>query len=164
MFSALEPLVRSVGKLSLSLSIQGDDMRVIVVPEGETKEPALRQPLILTALPAELDTGFVDSLQGYSAARKSLADQVAATTAILGSAEKSQADKAQKVLAKGSKPALPAPSSAKSESAESDDDGDADESEAPSEATSKGTAAPAESATKQGGESDLFTLLSGGGA
>jgi PRTRC genetic system protein E len=155
MFVALETLVRSVGKLSLSLSMQGDEMRVIVMPQGETKEPALRQPLILTAPPAELDAGFIDSLQGFSSARKSLAEQVAATAAILESAEKSQAGKAQKTLAKASKPALPAPSSAGSESDSTDDDDEANE------AGQSVTPAAQESnaAGSEGGKNDLFSLL-----
>jgi PRTRC genetic system protein E len=158
MFVALETLVRSVGKLSLSLSMQGDEMRVIVMPQGETKEPALRQPLILTAPPAELDAGFIDSLQGFSSAHKSLAEQVAATAAILESAEKSQAGKAQKTLAKASKPALPAPSSAGSESDSTDDDDEASEANEAEQSVTP-AAQGSNAAGSEGGKNDLFSLL-----
>jgi PRTRC genetic system protein E len=155
MFVALEALVRAAGKLSVLLLMDGDQMRVIVVPQGEAKEAALRQPLILTAPPAELDEGFIDAVRGYASARQSLAEQVAATAAILESAEKSQSGKAQKALAKGSKPALPAPSSAKPESSSTEDNDDDESTEESAASASAQSGAPA----SESGRSDLFSLL-----
>lgn len=126
MFQVLEALVRSSGKLGLSLKMDGDQMVVVLIPQGDAKESALRQPLVLTATPAELDAGFAESVVAYSGARRSLEDQVAATTAILSAAEKEQAGKAQKTL-KGPKRALPAPS--KANPSASDDDTENDESD-----------------------------------
>lgn len=109
MFQQLEALVRETGKVTLMMKMAGDQMSVVVMPCADSKEAALRQPLVLTATPAELDAGFVQALQSFEGAHRSLAEQVSATTEILQAAEKSQAGKAQKALSKGSKPALPAP-------------------------------------------------------
>lgn len=123
MFQAIEALVRTTGKLVLSLSMDGDRMVVFLTPQGDSKEAVLRQPLILTATAAELDEGFLASVQSYSSAHKSLDEQVAATTAIMQQAEKSQAGKAQKALSKKTTQALPAPAS------DNDDDEEADSAE-----------------------------------
>ncbi|WP_062644698.1 PRTRC system protein E, partial [Caballeronia arationis] len=91
------------------------------------KDAAMLQPLALTATAPELEAGFVDALATYTGAHASLAEQVAATAAILEAAKTTQVSKATKTLAKGgSKPALPAPgrTSAESDSDEDDDDND----------------------------------------
>ncbi|KVK89452.1 PRTRC system protein E [Burkholderia sp. MSMB1498] len=104
MFHELEPLIRSAEKLSLSLTTDGDLIVVFVAPQGGN-DAALRQPLILKGTAAELEEGFATAIGGFTAARKSLEEQVAATIAILESQQQSQATKAQKALAKASKPA-----------------------------------------------------------
>lgn len=113
MFQILEQLVRSTGKLSMTLRMDGEQMVVVAIPQagdsGKDKEAALNQPLVLTATPAELDAGFVDALTSYTGARRSLGEQVTATTAILQAAEQAQAGKAKRSLSKSSTPALPAP-------------------------------------------------------
>lgn len=126
MFQILEALVRANSKLNLSLRMDGDQMVVVVVPMGEGKDAALRQPLIITGLPVELDAGFVEAVQSYSAAHRSLSEQVEVTTAILQEAEKSQAGKGQKALQKKATPALPAPSKSKPGPDDSDDRDDED--------------------------------------
>lgn len=151
MFQQLEALVRETGKVTLTLKMAGDQMSVVVVPCGDSKEAALRQPLVLTATPAELDEGFAQALQSFEGAHRSLAEQVSATTEILQAAEKSQAGKAQKALSKGSKPALPAPATNDDGSEDEDDREGDDSSDAASPATEP--AAPAD------GKSDLFALL-----
>lgn len=129
MFQALEALTREVGKVSLSLTVKDDTMVVVVIPQGESKETTLRQPLVLTGSPAELEAGFVEAVQLFSTAHRSLTEQVAATTAILQASEKSQAGKAQKALQKRSTPALAAPAKgAGSDGDEEDADETADES------------------------------------
>jgi hypothetical protein len=63
----------------------------------------------------------------YTGAHASLAEQVAATTAILEAAKTTQVSKATKTLAKGgSKPALPAPGRSSIDADNDDDDGSAD--------------------------------------
>jgi PRTRC genetic system protein E len=158
MFQQLEAFVRETGKVTLTLKMAGDQMAVVLMPCGDSKEAALRQPLILTATPAELDEGFAQALQTFEGAHRSLADQVSVTTEILKAAEQSQAGKAQKALSEGSKPALPAPAST------SDDSDDAQESETDEGSTASASAASgaakAESAAADDGKTDLFSLLS----
>ncbi|MFL9989382.1 PRTRC system protein E [Paraburkholderia sediminicola] len=149
MFQAIEALVRTTGKLVLSLSMDGDRMVVFLTPQADSKEAVLRQPLILTATAAELDEGFLAAVQSYSSAHKSLDEQVAATTAILQQAEKSQAGKAQKALSKKTTPALPAPAS--------DDDSD-EESDSAAASKPGGEALTPQAADKPAG-TDLAQLL-----
>ena len=154
MFEAIESLVRSAGKLALTLKMDSDKMVVVLMPQGESKEAVLRQPLILTATPAELDEGFVAAVESYSSAHSSLVEQVAATTAILQAAEKTQVTKAQTSLAKGGK-GTGKPQATASEEAESEEDDGSGESPAASPAPSQ----PAAEAQKPAG-TDLFALIS----
>ncbi|WP_225031113.1 PRTRC system protein E [Paraburkholderia sp. XV] len=157
MFQQLEALVRTSGKLQLTLKMDNDRMAVVVVPQGDGKEAALRQPLVLTATPAELDEGFAAAVISYSSAHASLSEQVAATAAILQEAEKSQASKAQKTLAKGSKTAAKAGQSNASSEDEGDDDNDDDDQSA-STSAAPATATPASAADTSAG-TDLLSLL-----
>jgi len=121
MFQALEPLIRSAGKLTLSLAMDGDNVVVFLTPQGGT-DATLRQPLILKATAAELDEGFAAAVTSYSTAHKSLEEQVAATNAILDEQKASQVTKAQKALTKGSKvPTAGAASGAQDEDDDNDD-------------------------------------------
>ncbi|AQH05300.1 hypothetical protein A9R05_40420 (plasmid) [Burkholderia sp. KK1] len=143
MFVAIEPLLRHCTKLTLSLQMKGDDMIVCVMPQGAAKDAAMLQPLALTATAAELEAGFVDALAAYTGAHASLAEQVAATTAILEAAKTTQVSKATKTLAKGSsKPASPAPGRSSTD-ADNDDDDASDDAEGQSTAPTASTAAEA---------------------
>jgi PRTRC genetic system protein E len=153
MFQQLEAFVRETGKVTLTMKMAGDQMAVVVMPCGESKEAALRQPLVLTALAAELDEGFVEALESFHGVHRSLAEQVSATNEILQAAEKSQAGKAQKALSKGSKAALPAPASTPEGDDESPDDSDAPAASPATDAAPPVTSAPAD------GKTDLFGLL-----
>ncbi|SAK60840.1 hypothetical protein AWB79_02744 [Caballeronia hypogeia] len=127
MFVAIEPLLRHCTKLTLSLQMKGKEMVVCVMPQGTAKDAAMLQPLALTATAPELEAGFVDALATYTGAHASLAEQVAATAAILEAAKTTQVSKATKTLAKGgSKPALPAPGRSSIDADNDDDDGSAD--------------------------------------
>jgi PRTRC genetic system protein E len=146
MFAAIEPLLRHCTKLTLSLQMKGDEMVVCVMPQGTAKDAAMLQPLALTAMAAELDAGFVDALAAYTGAHASLAEQVAATTAILEAAKTTQVSKATKTLAKGgSKPALPAPG-------RSSTDADNDDDDAGNDAEGQSTAPNASSAVEASAE------------
>lgn len=151
MFQQLEALVRASGKLQLVIKMDGDKMAVVVVPQGDLKEAALRQPLVLTGTAVELDEGFAVAIGSYSTVHASLSEQVATTTAILQEAEKTQVSKAQKSLAKGGK-ASTNPAAA----GESDDDDEQGESTEASTSTPIPAAAP--EADKAAG-TDLFALL-----
>jgi PRTRC genetic system protein E len=161
MFAALEPLLQSCGTLKLTLKMKGDEMVVFVMPEGEAKDATLRQPLVMTASAAELDAGFVDHLTTYSGAHASLAEQVAATTAILGEAQKTQVTKATKALAgKGARAALPAPGkpSASASGSDDDDDTDSSDSDSDSKPAVEAVSAPAPAAAVASG-TDLTSLF-----
>jgi PRTRC genetic system protein E len=162
MFVEIEPLLRTCSKLTLSLQMKGDEMVVFVMPQGSAKDAAMLQPLALTASAAELDAGFADALASYTGAHASLAEQVAATTAILESAQKTQVTKATKALTNGtgkSKPARPAESSEEDpEDEESDasaEQSTASTSTASTDSPAAATAAPA--AEKTG--TDLTSLF-----
>ncbi|MGT2460196.1 PRTRC system protein E (plasmid) [Cupriavidus basilensis] len=55
-------------------------------------------PLVLTATAAELDAGFIEALASFTASRRSLAEQVEATAAVLAAAKSTQTQKASKAL------------------------------------------------------------------
>ncbi|TDN59056.1 PRTRC system protein E [Paraburkholderia sp. BL10I2N1] len=152
MFQQLEALVRASGKLQLTLKMDSDRMAVVVVPSGEGKEAALRQPLILSGTPAELDEGFIEAIRSYSAAHASLSEQVSVTAAILQEAEKSLSSKAQKALKGPKAPAKEATGPVEGD----DDDDDADDTR--SEASAPSTTP--EPAAENSSGTDLFALIS----
>ena len=150
MFVAIEPLLRHCTKLTLSLQMKGDDMVVCVMPQGTAKDAAMLQPLALTATAGELEAGFVDALAAYTGAHASLAEQVAATTAILEAAKTTQVSKATKTLAKGgSKPALPAPGRSSTDADNDDDDASDDAAEGQSTAPTASSASSAADASAE---------------
>ncbi|MDR5776361.1 MULTISPECIES: PRTRC system protein E [unclassified Caballeronia] len=150
MFVAIEPLLRHCTKLTLSLQMKGDDMVVCVMPQGTAKDAAMLQPLALTATAAELEAGFIDALVAYTGAHASLAEQVAATTAILEAAKTTQVSKATKTLAKGSsKPALPAPGRMSTDADNDDDDASDDAAEGQSTAPTASSASSAADASAE---------------
>ena len=153
MFQQLEALVRSSGKVVMTLQASGDQLAVFVVPQGAT-DPALRQPLVLTATAAELDEGFASALLTYTGLHKSLEEQVAVTAAILDEAKKSQVGKAQKALQGGSKKALPAPAS--NSTADNDESDEDDEAQA---SDSESAVASSEAAPVEPKGTDLLSLL-----
>lgn len=130
MFEQLHALVKSVEKLTITMSAGSDGtMTVCVIPNVVAgKDPALAQPLVLRATPEELDAGFVDAVCQYQEVRVSLADQVAATTVVIEAAKKMQEAKAVKAV-KG-KPVdsakTPAISESSGDKGDSEDDGDGD--------------------------------------
>ncbi|GGD94485.1 PRTRC system protein E [Caballeronia grimmiae] len=149
MFVAIEPLLRHCTKLTLSLQMKGDEMVVCVMPQGTAKDAAMLQPLALTATAAELEAGFIDALAAYTGAHASLAEQVAATTAILEAAKTTQVSKATKTLAKGSsKPALPAPGRSSTD-ADNDDDDASDSAEGQSIAPNASSASASSDASAE---------------
>ena len=91
MFKELFPLAAQ-GAFSLLLSADEASglMTVVVVPkhsEGGKDVPALAMPLKLTAVPDELDAGFVQAVLSYSTHRASLDEQVAATNEVIEAAK-----------------------------------------------------------------------------
>lgn len=153
MFQQLEALVRAAGKVVMTLQASGDQLSVFVVPQGASN-PALRQPLMLTATAAELDEGFANALLTYTGSHRSLEEQVAVTTAILDEAKKAQVGKAQKTLQGGSKKALSAPAS----NGTAGDDEGTDDDDAQASDSTPAESAPAAASTEPKG-TDLLSLL-----
>lgn len=147
MFQALSDFVRASGKVALTVTMKGDDMVVVVMPMTVSKEAVLNQPLTLSGSPAELDEAFAQAVSHYTAARRSLAEQVESTVAIIEAAKKESAGKAQKALA-GKAKTLP---TSKLSDSEDDDDADPDVSDVVA------LSAPVKEASPAG--TDLLALL-----
>ena len=121
MFQLLQSLVAGT---SLSLSLTGNKdgtITVIVAPKGDGP---LAQPLVLTATAAELDAEFSDVVASYVSARKSLAEQVEATTAVIEAAKKQSAEQAVSAITKKSSSSGTTTTAATPESSDLDDDDD----------------------------------------
>ena len=148
MFKELFPLAAQ-GAFSLLLSADEASglMTVVVVPkhsEGGKDVPALAMPLKLTAVPDELDAGFVQALLSYSTHRASLDEQAAAV--------KKGADAVTKA---GTKPAqrVAAPNAAADDDHADDEHGGDDADDAPAAVSG---VAPAASPAAAPGVPDLF--------
>jgi PRTRC genetic system protein E len=132
--------------MTISANTAAGTMTVNVTPtqKGEGDEAALRTPLCLTATPEELDAGFVDALTGYTAARKSLAEQVTATVEVLKAAAEATAQKGAKAIRRAS---APKGTNATTPQAGTDaDEGDGDRAVESSSDGNDATAKPSESA------------------
>lgn len=144
---------------TLTMTVSADEktgrltVNVIPKPKQQAGEPALAQPLSLTATPQEFDAGFIEALRGYRDVRQSLAQQAEATNEVIEAAKAASVKKASEATAKASsvKPAAPVKPAASAPAAQPPvgDDEDADDAAAPQAAASAPVAA--------GGESfDLF--------
>lgn len=153
MFTELDKLVTEETPIKLVITRgAGNSLKVCVMPTANAKNPALAQPLALSATAAELDEGFIDVLSTYVTNRSTLADQVAATAAILGEAAKAQLSKAVKSLKSSAKPAEAATGdSDDDDESRTDDHGDNDSAPAP-------VKAPAAAAQAKPSD-DLLSLL-----
>lgn len=135
MFEELYALAASA---ALTMTVSADEksgrmtINVIPKPHKDAGEPALAQPLSLTATPQEFDAGFLDALCGYREVRRSLQQQAEATKEVIEAAKAASVKKASEATAKAgaakagtsaSKPAsLPAPSAADAAPRSVDDD------------------------------------------
>ncbi len=96
MFQALHELATST-ELHLTITVQGDDLRVVVLPKPKDgANAALSTPLALTASPAELDEKFVATLSSYTASRKSLETTLEETTNFMEAAKQAAKEAAKK--------------------------------------------------------------------
>lgn len=106
-----EELFALAGSATLTLTISADDktgrmtINVIPKPRQDADEPALTKALSLTALPAEFDAQFVQTLRDYREARQSLAEQAQATQEVLQAAKAASAKKAGEAVTKAAKSA-----------------------------------------------------------
>ncbi|WP_038205779.1 PRTRC system protein E [Xenophilus azovorans] len=85
---------------TLTMTVSADEksgrltVNVIPKPKPDAGEPALAQPLSLTATPQEFDAGFIDALRGYREVRSSLAQQAEATMEVIEAAKAASVKKA----------------------------------------------------------------------
>jgi len=120
MFQALQPLLSTVASLTISMVENADGtITLTVIPIGVKKGGNLDSQMSVTATAAELDEGFAAHLAGYTSKRQSLADQLAATEAILEAQQQAATEKAKKSIAK---PAKNASASTTGSSGEPEDD------------------------------------------
>ncbi len=144
MFQALQPLLSTVASLTVSMVENADGtITLTVIPNGVKKGGNLDSQMQLVGTAAELDEGFAAHLISYTAKRQTLADQLAATEAILEAQQKQSAEKAKKSIAKPAKNAS-ASTAGNSEDPEDDDEAGGDDelgtsSTAPSSAESSST-------------------------
>jgi PRTRC genetic system protein E len=144
MFQALQPLLSTVASLTVSMVENADGtITLTVIPNGVKKGGNLDSQMQLVGTAAELDEGFAAHLISYTAKRQTLADQLAATEAILEAQQKEAADKAKKSIAKPAKKSS-ASTAESSEDPEDDEAGGDDDlgtsSTAPSSAEPSSTA------------------------
>jgi PRTRC genetic system protein E len=114
MFQALKQLADKAA-LSITITTEGEEMTVTVIPkpkEGETG--ALSVPIQLTGTPAELDAEFTTAIRGFTAARTTIAEQMAAAEAQLKAAAKEAEDARKAKTKQVTKPVASKPSAATS--------------------------------------------------
>ncbi len=159
-----EELFALASSATLTMTLSADEqsgrmtVNVIPKPKQDAGEPALAQPLSLTATPQEFDADFIDALRGYREVRHSLAQQAEATKEVIEAAKAASVKKASDATTKAAAlkpaPAKAAPAAALATVARptgpahgaADDDAE----DAPAQATAEGEA-------RGGGESyDLF--------
>lgn len=151
---------------TLTMTVSADEksgrLTVNVIPKAkpDAGEPALAQPLSLTATPQEFDGGFIDALRGYREVRSSLAQQAEATKEVIEAAKAASVKKASdattnaaKVSPKAApaKPA-PAPTSATPASAVVQTSGTADDD-------AEDAQAPATAGAEAGGGGESYDLF-----
>jgi len=105
MFEELYALATSA---TLTMTVSADEksgrltVNVIPKPRKDAVEPALAQPLSLSATPQEFDTGFIEALRGYREVRHSLAQQAEATKEVIEAAKAASVKKASDATVKAS--------------------------------------------------------------
>lgn len=164
MFEELFALATSA---PLAMTVSADEksgrmtVNVVPKPRKDVSEPALAQPLSLTATPQEFDMGFIEELRGYREARESLAKQARATREVIEAAEAASVKKARDATAKatGSKPgvAVAKPTAMAPSSGSRDQEAGADDNDDDNDNAADAGAAPATAPVAVGSDSyDLF--------
>lgn len=128
-FSTIKALLASNKAVSILLSEgAGNNLSVTIIPtpKGDGKDAALATPLNLTATAEELDAEFPGLLNRFTAATRSLEEQMASTEAVLKAAAQASAGEAAKAISKAAAPAVKVPPTGCD-----DDDGDDAGSTAP---------------------------------
>jgi len=133
MFEVLKNLLAASAKGVSVIFNQDGTVTVTVFPKvAEGTNAVLQAPLVLTGTVEELDEQFASILADNIGKRLTLAEQVAATNAVMEAAATEVTAKATKAVAKASKPAAAKTptvvATASADSGDGDGDGDGDES------------------------------------
>lgn len=95
-FQNLTQLLENNSQVNLTIaSADNGQITIIVMPASKgAADPALSTPLALTGTAAELDAEFATLLANYVGSRKSLIEQIEATTTVLEAAKQASQKKA----------------------------------------------------------------------
>jgi len=95
MFKKLAELARSTSIHLIVTTVNEEELKVVVLPQAkEGVNPALCQPLILTATPDELDEKFVSVLTQYTSSRKTLEESLEDAKLVMEAAGKAARESA----------------------------------------------------------------------
>lgn len=110
MFKQLAEIAKSTS-IHLIITTSGEaELKVMVLPQSkEGADPALCQPLILTASPEELDEKFVSVLTEYKVARKSLEETLEEAKLVMDAAGKAAQKSATAATKQAAAKPAPAP-------------------------------------------------------
>ena len=110
MFTELMPLLRKRGLIFTVLLIEGDAVRVTVLPQkrAETDNNVLTTPLAITGTAEELDRELPQQLVEFTGAHLQLQTTLASAKAEMEAAAKAAREEARKKTSKPSSPTSPA--------------------------------------------------------
>jgi PRTRC genetic system protein E len=157
LFTKLNLLLAACASINVIFTANHDGtLNVVVIPKGkkegqEGEEGVLNTPLSLTGTPEELDAEFAHILESYTSKRKTLAEQLEATEAILEAAKKESQSKAAKAVTKSANKKSEKPK-ATSKDADEDEDENGEDDAPAGESQQTATTTPAPAATQS--ESD----------
>lgn len=110
MFKELAELTKTTSLHLIINKASDTELKVMVLPQSaEGTNPALCQPLILTATPDELDEKFVSVLSEYKVARKSLEETLEEAKLVMDAAGKAAQESATAATKKATAKPAPAP-------------------------------------------------------
>ncbi|WP_428422826.1 PRTRC system protein E [Methylibium sp.] len=108
-----EELFALAASATLTMTVSANEatgrmtINVIPKPRKDVNEPALTQPLSLTATPQEFDAGFIAALSGYREVRQTLEQQAEATNVVIEAAKAASVKKACDATSKAAGSAKP---------------------------------------------------------
>jgi len=134
MFVELSQMLKAKESLTINVvALDDGQLNLVVIPKTEAKSnPALQQPLQVTASPQELDRDLAGALASFVSARKSLVEQIAASTLIVNAATAKVAEESAKTVNAARTKTAPAkaapklPSKTGQQTSERDDGDDTD--------------------------------------
>lgn len=138
MIHQIKKLAQNCANLNILVLVkESGDLSMTFIPTVKKGgDEALAKPFTLSGTPAEMESGLVDALEKIAETRETLAEQVAATIAVIEMATKASADKGTKALkGKETKPVISPHAGSPADGSEDTDD---------DEVNSPGSSYPAE--------------------